>query len=43
MENDLQQTELKDKIREWWNDPSQDYDGFHGHGVNYITALCRRV
>lgn len=34
MENDLQQTELKDKIREWWNDPGQDYDGFHGHGVN---------
>ncbi len=30
----MQQLELKDKIREWWDDPSQDYDGFHGHGVN---------
>jgi len=30
----MQQLELKDRIREWWNDPSQDYDGFHGHGVN---------
>ena len=30
----MQQLDLKDKIREWWNDPSQDYDGFHGHGVN---------
>ena len=30
----MQQLDLKDKIREWWDDPSQDYDGFHGHGVN---------
>lgn len=30
----MQQLELKDKIKEWWDDPSQDYDGFHGHGVN---------
>jgi ubiquinone/menaquinone biosynthesis C-methylase UbiE len=33
----MQQLELKDKIREWWDDPSQDYDGFHGHGVNSDT------
>ena len=27
-------SEIKTKIREWWDDPSQDYDGFTGHGVN---------
>lgn len=34
MELNLQQSEIKNKIREWWDDPSQDYDGFAGHGVN---------
>jgi len=29
-----QQSEIKNKIREWWDDPTQDYDSFIGHGVN---------
>jgi ubiquinone/menaquinone biosynthesis C-methylase UbiE len=31
---EIQQLEIKERIKEWWNDPNQDYDGFHGHGVN---------
>jgi ubiquinone/menaquinone biosynthesis C-methylase UbiE len=34
MELNLQQSEIKNKIRDWWDDPHQDYDGFVGHGVN---------
>ncbi len=34
MKSDSQQSEIKSSIREWWNDPSKDYDGFVGHGVN---------
>jgi ubiquinone/menaquinone biosynthesis C-methylase UbiE len=34
MDLNLQQSEIKNKIREWWDDPNQNYDGFVGHGVN---------
>jgi ubiquinone/menaquinone biosynthesis C-methylase UbiE len=34
MELNSQQSEIKNKIREWWEDPNQNYDGFVGHGVN---------
>jgi SAM-dependent methyltransferase len=34
---DQPQSEIKSKIKEWWNDPHQDYDGFAGHGVNSET------
>ncbi len=34
MKLDSKHSEIKNKIREWWDDPSQDYDGFVGHGVN---------
>jgi len=34
MSPDIKQSEIKNKIREWWDDPHQDYDGFIGHGVN---------
>jgi len=34
VKSESQQSEIKNKIRKWWDDPSQDYDGFVGHGVN---------
>lgn len=34
MKFDSRQSELKNKIKEWWDDPTKDYDGFIGHGVN---------
>jgi ubiquinone/menaquinone biosynthesis C-methylase UbiE len=34
MKSDSKHSDIKNKIREWWDDPSQDYDGFIGHGVN---------
>ena len=34
MKFNSQQSEIKNKIREWWDDPTQDYDSFIGHGVN---------
>ncbi len=34
MELNSPQSELKNRIKKWWDDPTQDYDGFIGHGVN---------
>ena len=31
---DRQNSEIKDKIRAWWESPDQDYDGIKAHGVN---------
>jgi ubiquinone/menaquinone biosynthesis C-methylase UbiE len=34
MELNYQQSEIRNKIKEYWDDLDQDYDGFSGHGVN---------
>ncbi|OPY53455.1 MAG: hypothetical protein A4E49_01420 [Methanosaeta sp. PtaU1.Bin112] len=34
MESNFQQSEIKKKIKEYWNNPHQDYDGVSCHGVN---------
>jgi ubiquinone/menaquinone biosynthesis C-methylase UbiE len=34
MSPSMQQQEIKNKIKKWWDDPTQNYDGFVGHGVN---------
>jgi len=36
MKSDQMLSEIKNKIRDRW-DASQDYDGYHGHGVNSET------